>query len=312
MLASKGKNKKQIGTWSKLVALCTKTMGGYYRSNGTIVRNIASGNSKSEDDESIFVETDVEFASITERTHARVRFQETQKQENIEAILCIVSSLIGEKVNVQSVDLDWSNIFFDYAQNVSHKIMQSLWARAMVCELKHPGAISKRSLKFLYHCDTWEITAFKKVANYAFTGKNGHPFIFRSHNNLTAKDDIFSEARLLAHCINAGMISSEPTELLVGFEFFYDNQKHSIQHDFHQIGQPAGYYQQTFSKTGSDLMKMIGGLESIPSSNLHRRIVWDHLFDFLNIETLSEPTNKSFKINESSISSQHEPAALVG
>ena len=112
MLGSKGKNKKQMGTWSKLVALCTKSMGGYYRSNGTIVRNIAGGKS-SDDDEAIFVETDVEFASITERTHARVRYQEIQKQENIEAILSTVSGLIGEKVNIQSVDPDWSNIFFD-------------------------------------------------------------------------------------------------------------------------------------------------------------------------------------------------------
>ena len=58
---SNGNKKKQIGTWSKLVALCTKTMGGYYRSNGTIVRNIATGNTN-DDDEAIFVETDVEFA----------------------------------------------------------------------------------------------------------------------------------------------------------------------------------------------------------------------------------------------------------
>jgi len=263
-------------------------MGGYYRSNGTIVRNIAGGKSSDEDGDAIFVETDVEFASINERTHARVRYQEVKKQENIEAILSTVSGLLGDKVNMKSVDPDWANIFFDYAQNVSNKAIQSLWARAMHCELKHPGSISKRSLNFLYHCDTWEITAFKKVANYAFVGSNGHPFIFRSTKNNADKDDIFSETRLLSHCINAGMIAAQPNELVVGFEFFYDRQKHCISHDFTQVGQSVGYYLQPFSKTGSDLMKLMGGLEAIPSSNLHRRIVWDHLSDFIDIETERE------------------------
>ena len=36
-------------------------------------------------------------------------------------------------------------------------------------------------------------------------------------------------------------------------------------------------------------MKLMGGLEAIPSSNLHRRIVWDHLSDFIDIETEAEP-----------------------
>lgn len=288
MSSHSAKGNKSIRTWSKLVALCTKSMGGYYRSNGTVVRNIAAGKSSDEQDDAIFVETNVEFANINERTHARIRHQETQRQENIEAILSIVSSLIGEKVSVQSVDQDWASVFFHYAQNVSNKSMQSLWARAMVCELKHPCSISKRSLNFLYHCDLWEITAFKKVANYAFMAGNGHPFIFRSKNNLVEKDDIFSENRLLSHCINAGMIAPEPKDLTVGFHFYYEQKKHSISHDSATFGQSVGFYQQPFTKTGSDLMKLLGGLQAIPSSNLHRRIVWDYLSDFVDIETEEE------------------------
>lgn len=288
------KGKKKIRTWSKLVALCTHSMGGYYRSNGTVVRNIAAGRLKDEHDESIFVETNVEFASITERTHSRIRHQETQRQQNIETILSIVSSLIGEEVPVQSVDPDWANIFFHYAQNINNQSMQSLWARAMICELKHPCSISKRSLNFLYHCDAWEINAFKKVANYAFIGGNGHPFIFRSKNNPNQTDDIFNESRLLAHCINANLISPEPRELVVGFHFFYNKQKHFISHESNTFGQSVGFYQQAFTKTGSDLMKLLGGLEAIPSSNLHRRIVWDYLSDFIEIETeYAQPEKES-------------------
>lgn len=286
---SKGQvsNKKGMGTWSKLVALCTKVLGGYYRSNGTIVRNIAEGKVAADSD-SIFVETGVEFASIQERTHARFRHTETKRQENIESILSIVSGLMGEKVGLQAVDPDWATVFFNYAQDVNNKTMQSLWARAMLCELKHPCSISKRSLSFLYHCDLWEITAFKKVANYAFIGNNGHPFIFRSKADPYHKDDVFSEQRLLAHCINAGLIAPEPSALVVGFSFDFDSKPYRVSHDFTPMGQSVGFYIQSFSKTGSDLLKLMGGLAAIPSSNMNRRVVFDYMSDFVDFETEEE------------------------
>jgi hypothetical protein len=254
--------------------LCTRVLGGYYRSNGTIVRNVAAGNMNTDDDP-IFVETDVQFASIQERTHTRFRHQETRRQENIETVLSIISSLIGDKVTMEQADPDWAAVFFNYAQDVGNKTLQSLWARAMLCELKHPNSISKRSLQFLYHCDLWEITAFKKVANYAFIGSNGHPFLFRS----TA--DAY---RLMSHCINAGLISADPQNLLVGFSFFHDGKPVRVTHDITPLGQPVGFYLQHFSKIGSDMLKLIGGLNAIPSSNMNRRVVWDYLCDYLDFE----------------------------
>lgn len=280
---------KPIGTWSKLVAVCTQVMGGYFRSNGTVVRNIADG--KSSDDEAIFVETDVQFADLAARTHARVRHQETQRQENIEAILSTASSLMGAKVVATAIDPDWATLFFQYAQDVKNKTMQNLWARAMLCELKRPSSISKRSLSFLYHCDTWEITAFKKVADYAFIGANGHPFIFRSNKDIQGHDSIFSEHRYLSHCVNAGIIATEPKDLLVGFAFDYDNQSHQISHDFTPVGQSVGHYIQPFTKTGSDLLKILGGHETKSSANLQRRVVWDHLCDFIDIESSGEKSD---------------------
>ncbi len=297
MLHPNGKagNKKRMGTWSKLVALCTEVMGGYYRSNGTIVRNVASGKSNpGEDGEAIFVETDVQFASISERTHARVRHLETQRQTNIETILSIASGLMGDKVTMQGVDTDWATLFFNYAQDVSNKNMQSLWARALLCELRRPSLISKRSLSFLYHCDSWEINAFKKVANFAFIGKNGHPFVFRVQQNPYENDDIFTESRLLAHCMNAGMIAPQAQELVVGYEFEYEKKTHRVCHDFAQPGQSVGFYMHPFSKTGSDLVKLLGGLESIPSSNMQRRVVWDYLSDFIDLEEVGKQEEKGF------------------
>ena len=286
------------------MALCTKSMGGYYRSNGTVVRNTAPDNGHDDIDEPIYVENDVAFASLNDRTHARIRHQETLRQANIEAILSVASGLLGQKVSNKAVDADWANIFFDYAQNISSSPMQSLWARTLLCELKHPNSISKRSLNFLYHCDAWEIAAFKKVSNYAFIGTNGHPFIFRANPCLKKEDDIFSELRLLSHCVNAGMIARDPSELTVGHEFYYRKKRHTVNHDFTAPGQGVGFYIQAFTKTGSDLLKIVGGLDSIPSSNLQRRVVWEYLSDFIDIDagsTLSStgntysnnPTNES-------------------
>jgi hypothetical protein len=262
-------------------------MGGYYRSNGTVVRNVAPNHDGDEADEPIYVENDVAFASLNDRTHARIRHQETLRQANIEAILSVASGLLGQKVTDKAVDSDWANIFFDYAQNISSSPMQSLWARTLLCELKHPNSISKRSLNFLYHCDAWEIAAFKKVSNYAFIGNNGHPFIFRANPCLKKEDDIFSELRLLSHCVNAGMIARDPSELTVGYEFYYRKKLHSVSHEFTGPGQGLGFYIQPFTKTGSDLLKIVGGLDSIPSSNLQRRVVWEYLSDFIDIENAS-------------------------
>lgn len=299
---SKQKQQKQIGTWSKLVALCTKSMGGYYRTNGTVVRNNAPNQAVEDDDEAIYVENDVAFASLNDRTHARIRHQETLRQANIEAILAVASGLLGQKVTSKAVDEDWANIFFDYAQNISSSPMQSLWARTLLCELKHPNSISKRSLNFLYHCDAWEIAAFKKVSNYAFIGTNGHPFIFRANPCVVKEDDIFSELRLLSHCVNAGMITRDPSELEVGYEFYYRKSRHTVSHEFTAPGQSVGFYVQAFTKTGSDLLKIIGGLDSIPSSNLQRRVVWEYLSDFIDIEasSSSKQTYQAYTAKQSS------------
>ena len=70
--------------------------------------------------------------------------------------------------------------------------------------------------------------------------------------------------------------------------FFYNKKKHFIDHESGSFGQNVGFYQQSFTKTGSDIMKLLGGLEAIPSSNMHRRLVWDYLSDFVEIETEGE------------------------
>lgn len=95
---------------------------------------------------------------------------------------------------------------------------------------------------------------------------------------------------MLSHCINAGLIAPQPKDLAVGYEFEYNGAHHKVTHDFKTTGQSSGFFMQPFTKTGSDIVKLIGGLEAIPSSNMQRRVVWEHLSDFMDLES-SEPTN---------------------
>ncbi len=269
---------QRAGAWSKLVALCTKTVGGYYRSNGTVVRSTNGIQANHED-------SNVDFASLNDRTHARVRHQETLRQENIESVLSMVSEKLSGQIVSREVDDDWSNAFFNYVQDISNKTMQSLWANAMVCELQHPGAISKRTLGFLHNCDAWEISAFRKVTAYAFTGSNGHPFIFRSVKHAHEDDVIFEESRLLSHCINAGLITAELKPLTVGDSFFYMNERQKINHGFSAPGTEVGFYLQAYTKIGSDVFKLMGGMDGLKKGNLQRRLVWEYILDFIEIES---------------------------
>ncbi|MDG2035895.1 MAG: DUF2806 domain-containing protein, partial [Pseudomonadales bacterium] len=166
------KNHDTVEAKSKLIALCTQNLGGFYQANDTI-ESCAYPNTEHGS------KIDITDANLIERTHMRMRYKETQRQMNLEAILEQVRKGIHGAAPQQAIDNDWANMFFDFAEDISDQVMQSIWANAMVHELYHPNSISKCSLKFLHSLENWEIKAFKKVAISAFIGKNGHPFVFR-------------------------------------------------------------------------------------------------------------------------------------
>ncbi len=267
-------NRYNNSVWGKFISICSQTIGGFYRPDGTIFREPHNSDSDS----------NIDFADLTQRTHQRLRHQETIRQINLEQI----TNLAYEKIDIgnapKDVDPDWINLFFNYAQDISSRNMQELWAKAMALEISDPGTISKRSLTFLRNCDSWEIKAFRKVACSAFIAENGHPFIFKAKSHVSANDPIFSEHRLLFHCISAGLIAEDTTPVIAGFTFNYRGSCQVVQESPCSPGDSVGYYVQRFTRIGSDLYRLIVNTkEKAKKSEPQKQLVWDFLTDYLEL-----------------------------
>ena len=265
---------------AKLIALCTQNLGGFYQANDTI-ESCAPPNTEHD------AKIQITDANLVERTHMRMRYKEMQRQMNLESILEQVRKRMSGTAPQQAVDNDWANVFFDFAEDISDPAMQSIWANAMVHELYRPNSISKCSLKFLHSLDNWEIKAFKKVAVSAFIVMNGHPFVFRSVDNALDSDPLFSQTRMLSHCIASGLINKGTHPLAVGFAFNYQGEDQVVSSGHLPEGTSVGYYIQSFTKIGSDLYRMVieQPMQAVSDS---RHEVWELLSDFLELGQCTE------------------------
>lgn len=261
-----------VSAWEKFVTACTHSLGGFYRPDGTIFR-----------DPKVSRGDDLDFADLVQRTHQRLRHQEMLRQMNIEAITNRAYKQVEEANSARDIEDDWINLFLSYAQDISNRPMQALWAQALALEVSQPGTISKHSLGFLRNCDTWELKAFRKVAASAFIAGNGHPFIFKAKSHVSATDPIFSEYRLLAHCISAGLVDDTTTPLAAGFRFNYEGECQVVQQNPFSPGDNVGYYVQRFTRIGSDLYRLLTRADSEPNSGTKKRLVWDFLTDYLEL-----------------------------
>ncbi len=262
---------KSVDSWAKLVSACTRSIGGFYQEDGSILRSTCLGIAPQVDKNS-------QLANLLDRTHHRVRFNETRRQLNIETILAKASILIHPQSSSIDVDEDWLHLFFSYAQDISSPETRDVWAQALAAEVKRPGSISKRSLMFLRTCDLWELKAFEKVAAYAFIGDNGHPFIFRSDIHDPEDDPIFTESKMLSVCIAAGLVTFEPAPLQEGFAFDYVGERQVVARD-------ARYYIHRFTKIGSDLFNLMGMKNGNPKKAIERRLAWNFISDFVEFES---------------------------
>lgn len=276
-MVSHNNNKQQssagpVSNWEKFVTACSHSLGGFYRPDGTIFQ-----------DPQLSGDRDLDFADLVQRTHLRLKHQEMLRQMNIEAITNRAYQLIDNSQNGRELDQDWINLFFSYAQDIGNAAMQDVWARALALEISLPGSISKHSLAYLRNCDTWELKAFRKVAASAFLAANGHPFIFKARSHVSANDPIFSEYRLLSHCISAGLVDDSPTPVTAGFKFTYEGECQVVQQNPFTQGDRVGYYVQRFTRLGSDLYRLLFWQDAQYQSNTQKRVVWDFLSDYLEL-----------------------------
>jgi hypothetical protein len=146
--------------------------------------------------------------SLPERAEARKIYQESKKQQNIEAICANAAEELESESEVpeNKPAPDWINHFFDMAEKVSSEDLQFWWGRILAGEIKKPGSFSLRTLEILKNLSRKEAETFVKLSNYIIEDGSGQAFFFEELGEITDKS-ILSIPEII-ELFEAGLIVS--------------------------------------------------------------------------------------------------------
>lgn len=136
---------------------------------------------------------------------ARLHFQETKRQGNIESIVRVAAEGVGtSSVADHAVDPDWTARFFADAQDVSSEQMQQIWSRILAGEVETPGRTSLRTLSILRDMTQRDARLFARLAPFTISR-----FILNDEAATGELDSFPSYAQLL-HLANIGLVRADP------------------------------------------------------------------------------------------------------
>ncbi len=113
-----------------------------------------------------------DFSSIEGRSTARLAYQDTRQQENIEAVVKEAIQYANEQEEVGDIpnidgekkpDEGWILEFNDLAKNLTQEEMRNLFGRVLANETLTPGTFSLRSLITLKTITNKEALSFQKL-----------------------------------------------------------------------------------------------------------------------------------------------------
>lgn len=100
---------------------------------------------------------------LIERAKIRLARQEIERQTNIDNIVEQAVIALPNEVDSKPVGRDWTNRFFQAAQDISENDMQKLWGKVLAGETSSPGRFSIRSLEILRNLSTSEAELFSSI-----------------------------------------------------------------------------------------------------------------------------------------------------
>lgn len=104
---------------------------------------------------------------LARRAGQRIVHQELNRQKNIEEIADKVLNYLGESVSEISPEKDWSDRFFNRAQDVSNEELQDVWAKILAEELTSPGKTHLKTLDVLSNLGKTEAIYFNTACSLA-------------------------------------------------------------------------------------------------------------------------------------------------
>ena len=143
--------------------------------------------------------------SLPERAEVRKVYQESKKQQNIEAICANAAEELASESEVpeNKPEPDWINHFFDMAEKVSSEDLQFWWGRILAGEIKRPGSFSLRTLEVLKNLSRQEAENFLKLSKYIIEDSDGQAFFLEE-----VKDKSILSLSEIMGLVEAGLISS--------------------------------------------------------------------------------------------------------
>lgn len=122
-------------------------------------------------------------STLEKRALARLGFQETRNQLNIESVVRAAAEelKLEQSITDTPVDEDWATRFFKYSEGVSDEGMQAIWGKILAGEIKNPSTYSLRTLETLRNLTKHEAEVFLKAANLAFKN-TGQKLIYKGEN----------------------------------------------------------------------------------------------------------------------------------
>jgi hypothetical protein len=123
----------------------------------TVIKKLAeaAGNRAAEDPE------------LVERTIQCMLPRELRRQENKDAVALRTIDLISNDPRpatdtAQEIEDDWLNVFERYAEDATSDKLRDMWARVLAGEIRRPGLVSLRTLRFIAELDQMIAGAFDR------------------------------------------------------------------------------------------------------------------------------------------------------
>ena len=108
-------------------------------------------------------------APLEDRAYRRKKLDELRKQQNMEAIVLRAIQYCSDETITDRADQDWFSSFVTFAEGISNKSMQDLWAKILAGEVSQPGSFSLKTLQTFRTMSITEAKLLAKACSLAMT-----------------------------------------------------------------------------------------------------------------------------------------------
>lgn len=157
--------------------------------------------------------------ALASRADEREAIESVRQQHNLESVIGVAETTLGDKVcvNNESVDEDFITRLFNIAKDANKREMQFIWGKILAQEVVEPGSFSLRTLEVVRNLNKLEEEVFHKVA--AVTLKSGKQYFLPANLDLTAKYGVdFASLLMLQECGLLQSFEALPLNVSLGRE----------------------------------------------------------------------------------------------